>query len=155
MQAWLLMHCLPAASTHCCSAARYNMWGVKVATHVDCYMCRLPSHRDTHVTYNERPYHGARMYACHHGGIMAPLVEFPPIIHRGGHSSISNCIANKFGLQSSNRVILVLFSTWSLLVLCSVESRSNNERLVQLACDGGRSLALLRSTKHCVCEIER
>jgi hypothetical protein len=42
-----------------------------------------------------------------------------------------------------------------LLVLCSIDSRSNNERLVQLACDGGRSLALLRFTKHCVCEIER
>ena len=68
--------------------------GARVAIHVDSYMWRLLRRHYRHITCNERPSHGARIHACHHEGIMAPLMGSPPIIHHGGHYSISNCEVN-------------------------------------------------------------
>lgn len=103
--------------------------GARVALHVDFYRQRLLGHCDNHITCKERPSHGVWIHTCHDGGIMAPLIGPPPIIHHGGHCSILNRVAKTFGLHSSYRVTPIIFSSGSLygFVLCKMKP---NERLV-------------------------
>lgn len=82
--------------------------------------------------------------------IMAPLVGSPPIIHHG--VSIAFHIVHQFCwtlVFIEGYTNALLRSIGSLVVLCFVEWRPNNERLMELACDGGRSHALLSSTNVC------
>jgi hypothetical protein len=142
-------------------------WQYTSVVHVDSYGWRLLGCRYSRITCNERSSNGTRIHACHHRGIITPLMGSTPIIHHGGHCSISNCVAKKIDLESSQRVTLLLFSDGSIMVLCFILSRPNNERLVQLARDGVSHYSLtvlhknnigmnayetpiLRTLKHCI-----
>lgn len=47
---------------------------VRVVVQIEYYMRRLSCRCYNHVTYNQTPFHSVAIHACHHEGIMTPLM---------------------------------------------------------------------------------